>query len=289
MTFYMKNNVSAISAIALLFALMACAPEDKNNGESGGDKSLTTTDNNVVIYTPAKVLSYDYQRYYLTVVEQKSYTPVFDAEGRLVSIDYKESGYHDKELVNIQTSTETYKYDNSGRTALATAAMAFYNLGSLIGSSEIVTSIAFDDDGRIQKAECEDYAYSNEYTYNSGYLVSTSSPKTNYTWDNGDLKSIVTDYITDKQTVNIEYSSEINPFAESVDPVLCSIMPDHYCFGLLGRRTAHLPSSYTMTSNSEKQTLQFEYDKDEKGRIEMVKIKPSPQTHHWRVVIHYED
>lgn len=237
--------------------------------------------------TPGRILSYDYQRYSLVVAEQHSYTPLFDNNGRLVSLDYVESGYdgEKKKLVNIVTYTEKYEYDYSGKTAVATAFADYYNFGEWLSSSEIITTITFDETGRILTTEW-DYPSSLSYIYNSGYLDSISSQNTKYIWKNGDLARI----INDEQTVDIEYSSEINPFADSVDPVLCSLMPEYYCMGLLGKRTEHLPSSYTITKDAEVKTFLFEYKKDDKGRIEMVKMTPDvfSQTT-WRVELHYDD
>lgn len=277
----MRNGVIII--ISAIVLISGC-------GIKGGDGDMTTENKNI-INTPAKILSYDYQRRQLVVAERHSYTPVFDSVGRLVSLDYMESGYCDRSLVTITTRTEAYQYDDSGSTAVATADWFFYNLGDPYGYTKVVTAIALDDEGRIQKTEIEDYSYTYKYTYNSGFLFSSYCfYKTEYIWSDGDLKRIITDDPMGDQTVDIEYSSDANPFADSVDPVLCSLMPEYYCFGILGRRTAHLPSSYTKTSKDDVQTFLFEYSKDEKGRIDVVEMKPTHSIQFcWMVVIHYED
>lgn len=263
-----KFFVIALAAAAMLFA--GC---EKDSGEDGPD----------AVANPVK--SYEFVAMMNGNPHFKGvYTPSYDSKGRLTGIKYEhyeqDWSSEDAGLYLAEKRSSTVTYDESAKTAVSAGTSQYYNREEKKWSDpdSEETKLTFDDNWRVVKTESksgesqysEVYAYRGDnvasYTYTSVYDGRPSETVTNYTWNNGDLVEIKDSY--SKTTVN--YGSEANPFLGTIDLTLDS-MPEFYSLGILGKTSAHLPTSYTHISgtgeNEWKYTYNIEYTKDSKGRI----------------------
>ena len=190
--------------------------------------------------------------------------PNFDAQGRLsgiirrswgMTVEQKDSAdiYH--LLKDLEETVDViYNPDHTGKLVYKGQTFSHRFIGGVPVSNpdtfDIEVPIIFNNDWNI-KFEGES---SFEYEYADGYLQ-----EYDVTWQDGDLMTF--------GQYSFTYSDELNPFKDWIDftPGMISI-PEEYGFGLMGKRSAHIPATiYDEESMAPLTTVSV--TKDKQGRI----------------------
>ena len=187
------------------------------------------------------------------------YTPTFDASGRITGVNTE----HYEGTALVEKIAETYSWNASAKTGSLKGTDTWYDDG---GSTNTYSQdFKLDDDLNILSMTSS--GYTSNYQYQNGYMVLYVEQRETLEWKDGDLASITSNF--NRKT--FKYSSDKNPFADSVDPVFRDILPSFYELGFGGKRSAHLVSEYTDETDNDgfkyTSVCRYSYKKDSQGRI----------------------
>ena len=261
----MKKYIFTITAVAL--ALIACKPD--NGDETAVAGEIDFIEHQIMTGTGAE--AFVHHNYVLNFTSDASGRVTGISEAHYIAFNPGEKA----EPHSTQSLTITYK-GYSGTISRHSE------------GTDYEDSFVLNDDGTIKEFS-QEKEYTSTYTYNNGYLTKIQGHDSysgmEITWSNGDLVKA--------GDSTIQYSSDPNPFAGSVDFTVNALNVWYpsplyfYAAGLFGKHSAHLVKS---TGEGEYATT-YNYFKDNKGRIEKITLSQTSKgvtTVAEQYLIHYK-
>ena len=191
--------------------------------------------------------------------------PNFDAQGRLSGIIRRSWGMTVEETDSAdiyhylkdfeETVDVIYNPDHTGKLVYKGQTYSHKFIGGVpVATSDtfdIEIPLVFNNDWCITRAGESSY----EYEYADGYWKDGDM----ITWQDGDMMTC--------GQYSFTYSDEANPFKDWIDftPGMISL-PEEYSFGLMGKRSAHIPATI-YDEDSMIPTTTVSVTKDKQGRI----------------------
>ena len=250
----MKRTVLFLALAAAVFA--AC---DKNDDERQQEQTACPIAKIAQVNYAADEEGGPFSKYFEVIME-----PRFDAQGRLSGINRESWGMsiEEKDSADIyhylkdfeETIDVIYNPDHTGKLVYKGQTYSYRFPGGVptafTDTFEIEVPLVFNNDWNITRTGESSF----EYEYSDGYWQ-----EYDVTWQNGDLMSY--------GQYSFTYSDETNPFKDWIDftPGMISI-PEEYSFGLMGKRSAHIPATINDEESLAPVTT-VSVTKDKQGRI----------------------
>ena len=203
---------------------------------------------------------------------QEISVPNFDANGRLTGysrevwlqeVEWPESGSVIMHFVKSVDETVTFTYDDTAKKVSTVYKGISYNYNE---DCSDFSEEPFEDDPVVMQFD-ENWCYVGDpllaYYYKDSYLSGIGSK--NVVWRDGDMVVC--------GDCDIQYGTEPNTLASTLDYSLYEALGEEYAFGFLGKRCAHLPIKIVDHQDGFDIINECSATKDSEGRITSLKFQ----------------